>query len=212
MVHVLHNSEQMASCIAVLDTGTCVTADSSFDLLMQKMRHFYAVRKNLRVESRGQRYQLVDFVVKIGSVVLGQTTSFKGVLIEVTYYQPVDSLCRAFCSLCWVYVCVKGKGSPYSITERRVPELIRFLAVSLQMTWVINPAVGCHYFPPGPQLPSQPLRVLLPISLLGEQRHDGCEQFAYDCYLTASRLQFEPGPSVPESSTLTTRLPSHPRE
>ena len=41
-----------------------------------------------------------------------------------------------------------------------------------------DPAVGCHYFPPGLQLPSQPLRGLLPISLLGEQRHDGCEQFA----------------------------------
>jgi len=26
----------------------------------------------------------------------------------------------------------------------------RFLAVSLQVTWVKNPAVGCHYFPPGP--------------------------------------------------------------
>jgi len=45
-------------------------------------------------------------------------------------------------------------------------------------TWVINQAVGCHYFPPGPQLPPQPLGELLPISLLGEQRHDGCEQFA----------------------------------
>jgi len=54
----------------------------------------------------------------------------------------------------------------------------RFLAVSLQVTWVINPAVGCDYFPPGPQLPPQPLRGLLPISQLGEQRHDGCEQFA----------------------------------
>jgi len=31
----------------------------------------------------------------------------------------------------------------------------RFLAVSLQVTSVIYPAVGCHYFPPGPQLPSQ---------------------------------------------------------
>ena len=39
-------------------------------------------------------------------------------------------------------------------------------------------AVGCHYFPPGLQLPSQPVRAMLPISLLGEQRHDGCEQFA----------------------------------
>ena len=54
----------------------------------------------------------------------------------------------------------------------------RLLAVSLQVTWVINTAVGCYYFPPGPQLLSQPLRQLLPISLLGEQRHDGCEQFA----------------------------------
>ena len=70
----------------------------------------------------------------------------------------------------------------------------RFLAVSLQVAWVINPAVGCHYFPTGLQLPPQPLRGLLPVSLLGERRHDGCEQFAYDCYPTASRLRFEPGP------------------
>ena len=39
----------------------------------------------------------------------------------------------------------------------------RFLAVSLQVTWVINPTVGCHYFPPGLQLPPQPLTGLLPI-------------------------------------------------
>ena len=52
-----------------------------------------------------------------------------------------------------------------------------FFAVSLQVTWVINPAVGCHYFSAGLQLPSQSLRELLPILLLGEQRHDGCEQF-----------------------------------
>ena len=70
----------------------------------------------------------------------------------------------------------------------------RFLAVSLQVTWVINPAVGCHYFPPG----------LLP--MLGEQRHNGCEQSAYP---TMSWLRL-PGPSAPESSTLTTWLLSHP--
>jgi len=49
---------------------------------------------------------------------------------------------------------------------------------SLQVTWVINPAVGCHYFSLGLQLPSQPLRRLLP--------------FSQDCYLTALRLQIEP--------------------
>ena len=54
----------------------------------------------------------------------------------------------------------------------------QFLAVSLQVTWAINPAVGCQYFLPGLQLPLQPLRGLLPVLLLGEQRHNGCEQFA----------------------------------
>jgi len=37
--------------------------------------------------------------------------------------------------------------------------------------------IGCHCFPPVLQLPSQPLKGLLPIWLLGEQRRNGCEQF-----------------------------------
>ena len=74
--------------------------------------------------------------------------------------------------------CSTLKGGRYSITECiGFRSWSLFLAVSLQVTWVINPVVGCHYFPPGLQLPSQP-SWLLPVSLLGEQRHDGCEQFA----------------------------------
>ena len=72
----------------------------------------------------------------------------------------------------------KGKGSPYSITQRRVPELIPVLGS--------QPAGDVSHKPGGrlpllfarPAVTSQPLRGLLPISLLGEQRHDGCEQFA----------------------------------
>jgi len=72
----------------------------------------------------------------------------------------------------------KGKGSLYSITERRVPELIQVRGS--------QPAGDVSHKPGGrlpllfasPQLPSQPLRGLLPVSLFGEQRHDGCEQFA----------------------------------
>ena len=74
----------------------------------------------------------------------------------------------------------KGKGSPYSITERRVPELILVLG---------SQPAGDVSHKPGVRLPSlsarptvtvaQPLRGLLPVSLLGEQRHDGCtKQFA----------------------------------
>ena len=73
----------------------------------------------------------------------------------------------------------KGKGSPYSITERRVPELIPVLCS--------QPAGGVSHKPGGSaaitfrqalQLPSRPLRGLLPVLLLGEQRHGGCEQCA----------------------------------
>jgi len=89
-------------------------------------------------------------------------------------------------------VTIKGKGSPYSSTERRVPQLIPVLG---------NQPAGVGSHKPGGrlpllslQLPPQPLRGLLPILLLGEQRHNGCEQLAQDCYPTASRLRFEHGP------------------
>ena len=89
---------------------------------------------------------------------------------EVMSYRNISRWCR------WWYKKVK-------VAHTRLPSVgfrswSRFLAVSLQVMWVINPAVGCHYFPPGPQLPPQPLTGLLPVLLLGEQRHNGCEQFA----------------------------------
>ena len=71
------------------------------------------------------------------------------------------------------------KGSPYSITERRVPELIPVLSSQPAGDVSHKPdGVGCRYFQPGLQLPPQPLRGLLLVLLLGEQRHSGCEQFA----------------------------------
>jgi len=91
----------------------------------------------------------------------------------------------------------KRKASPYSITKRRVPELIPVYGSQPARDVSHNLAVGCNYFPPGLQLPLQPLRGLLPISLLGEQRHDGCEQT-----VTRQRRGYDlnPGPSAPESS------------
>jgi len=84
---------------------------------------------------------------------------------------PATKNCRGFCLK-------KGKGSPYSITESRVPELIPVHGS--------QPAGDVSHKPGGrlPLLSARPavttatLRGLLPILLLGEQRHDGCEQFA----------------------------------
>ena len=88
----------------------------------------------------------------------------------------------------------KRKGNPYSNVESRVPELILVLGS--------QPAGGVSHKPGGrlPLLSARPtvtlatLRGLQPVSLLGEQRRDGCEQFARDCYQTASRLRVEPRP------------------
>ena len=99
------------------------------------------------------------------------------------------------------YICCYTKR--VKVAPTRLPSVgfrswSRFLAVSLQVTWVINLAVSCHYFPPGLQLLSQPLKGYL-----------NCHQFR--CLVnrgtmgvnslpkTVSRqrtswLRFEPGP------------------
>jgi len=77
-------------------------------------------------------------------------------------------------------VLVKGKGSPYSITERRVPELITVLGSQPAGDVSHKPGGRLPYFPPSLQLTPQPLIGMLPSLLFGEQRHDGCEQFAQD--------------------------------
>jgi len=74
--------------------------------------------------------------------------------------------------------------------ERKVPELIPVLGSQPAGDVSHKTGVGCHYFPPGLQLPSQPLKGLLPISLLGEQRPKTVTRQRRGCDLN-------PGPSVP---------------
>jgi len=68
----------------------------------------------------------------------------------------------------------KKEGSPYSTVERRVPELIPVLGS--------QPAGDVSHKPGGrlPLLSVRPAvkRAAIQMSLLGEQRHDGSEQFA----------------------------------
>jgi len=114
----------------------------------------------------------------------------------------------------WSAACCQRCKKNVMVAHTRLPSVgfrswSRFLAVSLQVTWVINPAVGCHYFPPGVQLPLKPLkedqfRCLVNRGTMGvnslpktvTRQRRGCD--------------LHPDPSTPESSTLTSRLPSHP--
>ncbi|XP_031833364.1 mediator of RNA polymerase II transcription subunit 20 isoform X2 [Nomia melanderi] len=84
-LHVLHNSEQPASVFAILESGNKVVpliADGLFDLLMYKMSSIYT-NKMQKMESKGPRFEIGDFCVKLGSVTINQ--NFKGVLVEVEY-------------------------------------------------------------------------------------------------------------------------------
>ena len=104
---------------------------------------------------------------------------------------------RGLCTPCpprrgYVVYCtlkVKGKGRPYSITERGVPELI-----------CSQPAGDVSHKPGGrlPLLSARP--AVTPATLKRAATNFRC--LVNDCDLN-------PGPSAPESSTLTTRLPSH---
>jgi len=76
---------------------------------------------------------------------------------------------------------VKGKGSPYSITERRVPELIPVLGSQPAGDMSHKPGSRLPLFSARPAVTPATLRRVAGVTailLLGEQRHNGCEQFA----------------------------------
>uniref|UniRef100_A0A2P2I5E3 Mediator of RNA polymerase II transcription subunit 20 n=1 Tax=Hirondellea gigas TaxID=1518452 RepID=A0A2P2I5E3_9CRUS len=97
-LHILHNSETPASTYAIIESpGKQVTlcADLMFDLLLPRISHMYTAKKNLKVESKGTRFQVADFLVKIGTVSMS-SGQYKGILVEVEYLSCcVPSLCWA---------------------------------------------------------------------------------------------------------------------
>jgi len=105
---------------------------------------------------------------------------------------------------------LKGKGSPYSNAERRVLELVPVLG---------SQPAGDVSHKPGGRLPLLSARSAVTLATL-----EGCYQFC--CLVNRGTMgvsslpktvtrqrrhcDLNPGPSAPESSTLSTRLPSHP--
>jgi len=100
------------------------------------------------------------------------------VAMKTNVLSAVDQFHRSADVCACMFVDEKSKGSTYSITERRVPELIPVLGS--------QPAGDVSHKPDGrlPLLSARTpvslatLRGLLAVSLLGEQRRDGCKQFA----------------------------------
>ena len=90
------------------------------------------------------------------------------------------------------------KGSPYSITERRVPELIPVLG---------SQPAGDVSHKPGGRLT---LLSASNVCCLVNRGTMGVNSLPKTVTRQRRGCDLNPGPSAPESSTLTTRLPSHP--
>lgn len=94
-LHIAHNSEAPATTYAVLDTGNkqvTLSADIMFDLMLPRINHMYTAKKNLKIESKGAKFEISDFVVKMGNVYM--SGHYKGILIEVEYLPcSVPALC-----------------------------------------------------------------------------------------------------------------------
>ncbi|XP_007897695.1 mediator of RNA polymerase II transcription subunit 20 isoform X1 [Callorhinchus milii] len=89
LMYVMHNTEYPASCFALFENGPCLVADTNFDTLMIKLKGFFQNAKSNKIESRGQRYQFSDFLVKVGTVTMGP--SARGISVEVEYCPSIVS-------------------------------------------------------------------------------------------------------------------------
>jgi mediator of RNA polymerase II transcription subunit 20 len=83
-LHIAHNSEQPATVFSVLESNNktiTFTSDTLFDLLLLKLNTFYS--KKLKIESKGSRFEIGDFIVKLG--IVSASSSSKGILVEIEY-------------------------------------------------------------------------------------------------------------------------------
>ncbi|XP_034246952.1 mediator of RNA polymerase II transcription subunit 20-like [Thrips palmi] len=85
-VHLLNNSEQPATVFSILESGqkqVPLVSDPLFMDLMKKLASVYTGKQQTRMEAKGPRFEVADFLVKLGTVTMNQ--NFKGVLVEVEY-------------------------------------------------------------------------------------------------------------------------------
>ena len=82
MVHILHCTEYPYSTFAVMDSGNCLVADISFDIIMSHMKVLYAPRK-------GQKFE-VPYVQGLYSIYC--TSIVTCIRLEVTNMKQIGTL------------------------------------------------------------------------------------------------------------------------
>lgn len=83
VLNVLTSSEYPTTAFSLFENGSTIVTDSSFDLILANLGAFYTAKKLARMEVKGQRWSLNDFIVKIGPCTMGP--NFKAVVAEIEY-------------------------------------------------------------------------------------------------------------------------------
>ncbi|XP_071816859.1 mediator of RNA polymerase II transcription subunit 20-like [Apostichopus japonicus] len=112
-INVLHNSEYPTSSFSITDTNISLVSDTGFDAILQKLKGFYSTKMSSRIESKGKKYQLADFIVKVGIVSIG--SSNRGILVEVEYTPCV------IIQDCWVLLTEFMQGFLGNVFVLKVP-------------------------------------------------------------------------------------------
>jgi len=127
--------------------------------------------------------------------------------------------CRRTCGRTWIiwttwckgkFTNKKGKGSPYSIAERMVPELIPVLG-SEPAGDVSHKPGGSITFRQARSYPHNPYEGCYQFRCLVNRGTMGVNSLPKTVTRQRRGCDLNPRPSAPEFSTLTTLLPSHPQ-
>jgi len=131
------------------------------------------------MDNRGNRIIISDTDSAINTPAIGAAHVVNSYAAKAPDELSLEVTLSVIVMLIWHFILRSTfllKGSPYSIIERGVLELIPVLGS--------QPAVTSHK--PSGRLPLLSARLAItflarrpvPVLLLGEQRHNGCEQFA----------------------------------
>lgn len=82
-IYFIHSTEYPRSTFTVVDPSyLCLVADNTLDTIFTHLKSCYTPRKQLKVEVKGNRYQVKGrYIIKYGSVMFSNTS--KAIIVEV---------------------------------------------------------------------------------------------------------------------------------
>lgn len=92
-LNLITHSDYPASAFSIMEGSQCtIVSDTIFENILVSLSSFYTPKKSARIEVKGLRWALSDFVVKIGSCTMA--SHFKAIIVEIEYGPCcVPSLC-----------------------------------------------------------------------------------------------------------------------